>query len=197
MNTNRLEAFSDGVMSVAITLLVLDIHVPQDPHHTLAHGLLEQWPTYAAYVISFLTIGIIWINHHAMLGRLRQADHSILILNLLLLMCIVLLPFATSMMSTYLKRSQGQHLAAAIYGAALLAMAITFSLLQRQILLRRATLLRDPLTGAERRRIFRRSASGIAPYVLATALAALTPYATLLVSGLLAGFYALPIASGT
>ena len=97
MTTNRLEAFSDGVLAVAITLLVLDIRVP-DPGsggHSLAHNLLHAWPNYAAYVTSFITIGIIWVNHHAMIGRLREADHTILVLNLFLLLSIGLLPFAT------------------------------------------------------------------------------------------------------
>src|ERR1700735_2990868 len=89
MSTNRLESFSDGVFAVAITLLVLGIDVPEGkPHHSLGHALLGNWPQYAAYVVSFLTIGIIWINHHAMISRLRAADHPILILNLLLLMSI-------------------------------------------------------------------------------------------------------------
>src|SRR5947209_10920991 len=130
MGTNRLEAFSDGVIAVAVTLLVLDIKVPPEhgPQH-LAHALLNNWPHYAAYVISFLTIGIIWINHHAMISRLERADHSILILNLLLLMTIVLLPFATELMAAYLRASSGEALAAGIYSGAFLLMSIAFSAL--------------------------------------------------------------------
>lgn len=83
----RIEAFSDGVIAVAITLLVLDLRVPQ-PNGTvgLGRGLVEMWPNYVAYVISFLAIGIIWINHHTMLRRLVGVDHSVLVLNLLLLL---------------------------------------------------------------------------------------------------------------
>ena len=113
MSTNRLESFSDGVIAVAVTLLVLNIEVPSPGSgHSLGHELAHQWPTYAAYVTSFITIGIIWINHHAMISRLARADHSILILNLLLLMCIVLLPFATELMAAYLRASSGEALAA-------------------------------------------------------------------------------------
>jgi uncharacterized membrane protein len=65
VSPNRLEAFSDGVFAIAITLLVLDLKVPAPGSGRLGHELLAQWPSYAAYVISFLTIGIIWINHHA------------------------------------------------------------------------------------------------------------------------------------
>src|SRR5438067_3295575 len=122
MSKGRLEAFSDGVIAVAITLLALDIRVPPlQPHSTLADELGVQWPVYAAYVTSFITIGIIWINHHAMIGRLAKADHSILILNLLLLMSIVVIPFGTSLLASYLKEGHGQNLAAGIYGGIILA----------------------------------------------------------------------------
>ena len=93
------------MLAVAITLLVLNLAVPAPEKTTnLAHALARQWPIYAAYVTSFITIGIIWINHHVMVGRLRQVDHTILILNLLLLLSIGVLPFATSLMATYLKQ---------------------------------------------------------------------------------------------
>lgn len=197
MSTNRLEAFSDGVMAVAITLLVLDIHVPPPGGRaSLAHNLAQLWPNYAAYAISFLTIGIIWINHHVMISRLKAADHAILVLNLLLLMCIVLLPFSTSLMSTYLRESHGQHLAAAVYGGMLLVMSLLFTALLRHVLFAKARLLSTQLPAERRRQIWLRSAGGVPPYMIATALAAVSPYATLIISGLLAAFYALPFASG-
>ena len=95
MSTSRLEAFSDGVIAVAITLLVLDIAVPASVPGATSATTAHQWPHYAAYVVSFVTIGIIWINHHVMVGRLREADRAILLLNLLLLLSIGVLPFAT------------------------------------------------------------------------------------------------------
>jgi uncharacterized membrane protein len=197
MGTNRLESFSDGVIAVAVTLLVLDIHVPEaSSHESLLHALLHNWPHYAAYVVSFMTIGIIWINHHAMISRLAQADHSILILNLLLLMSIVLLPFATELMAAYLRASSGQSLAAGVYGGAFLLMAVAFAVLNRHILLARAHMLSTELPLHERRRILARSISGLAPYVVATILAAVSAYATLAICGALAVFYALPLASG-
>jgi uncharacterized membrane protein len=197
VNTNRLEAFSDGVLAVAITLLVLDIHVPPtDSHATLAQNLGHLWPNYVAYAISFLTIGIIWMNHHVMISRLRSADHAILVLNLLLLMSIVLLPFATAVMSAYLRESHGQHLAAAVYGGALLAMSITFSALLGHIMFAKSHLLAVELPRARRRQIWIRSGGGIPPYVIATALAPVSAYATLIITGALAAFYALPFASG-
>ncbi|MHB8693803.1 MAG: TMEM175 family protein [Solirubrobacteraceae bacterium] len=207
MDKGRLEAFSDGVIAVAITLLVLNITVP-DPaaltqfvnghrvHESLGHALVQKWPEYAAYATSFLTIGIIWINHHAMISRLRAADHAILIINIVLLMTIAVIPFSTSLMATYLRHGDS-HLAAAVYGGVMLVMAATFSLLNRQILLARAHLLAQPIPLEERRLIYRRAASGVLPYVVAIALAPLSAYATLILSGALAVFYALPIASST
>jgi uncharacterized membrane protein len=198
VGTNRLESFSDGVIAVAITLLVLDIAVPLPGHsrHGLTYELLHNWPHYVAYVVSFLTIGIIWINHHAMISRLREADHSILILNLLLLMSIGILPFATGLMATYLRESSGESVAAAVYGGAFLVMAIFFALLNRHILLNRAHMLEAELSEQERRRILVRSVSGVGPYVAATALAFVSPFITLAVCGALAAYYALPVASG-
>jgi uncharacterized membrane protein len=196
MSTNRLESFSDGVMAVAITLLILDFVVPNRVAH-LDHALGAHWPVYAAYVTSFITIGIVWINHHVAIGRLARADHSILILNLVLLMAIVAIPFGTRLLSSYLKAPSGQNLAAAVYGGLLLLMALAFSALNRQILLRRPHLLAVPLGLEERRAILRRSATGLVPYAVATALAAVSPYATLGITAGLAVFYALPLASLT
>ncbi len=197
MSTNRLESFSDGVMAVAITLLVLDISVPNPATTTaLGHSLVSKWPNYAAYVVSFITIGIIWINHHAMISRLERADHAILILNLLLLMSIGVLPFATALMSAYLRESHGQHLAAAIYSGAFLAMSILFATLNRHILLRKANYIGADLSLQRRRQILRRSVGGLLPYVLATGLAFVSPYLSIAICAAVAVFYALPLASG-
>ena len=196
MHTNRLEAFSDGVIAVAATLLVLNLAVPPPPNPHLGHDLVARWPSYAAYAISFVTIGIIWINHHAMISRLREADHSILILNLLLLLWIGVLPFATNLMATYLKEGSGEKLAAALYGGAFLAMALAFSALNRHILMNRAHLLATPLSHERRRQILTRGIAGLAPYAIATALAAVSPYLTLAITAAIAVFYATPLASG-
>jgi uncharacterized membrane protein len=197
VSTGRLEAFSDGVIAVAITLLVLNIDVPAlRPGESLAHGLAQNWPAYAAYVTSFLTIGIIWINHHAMIGRLREADHAILFLNLLLLMSIAVLPFATRLMADYLRESSGQHLAAAVYSGAFLVMSAFFSILNAHILLAKHEKLAKPLSSERRRQILTRGISGTVPYAIATALAVVSSYATLIICAAIAVFYALPIASG-
>jgi uncharacterized membrane protein len=197
VSTNRLEAFSDGVIAVAITLLVLNIDEPTLRHNqTLISGLINQWQVYVAYMVSFLTIGIIWINHHVMISRLRETDRTILFLNLLLLMSIGILPFATRLMATYLKQSHGQHLATGIYSGAFLVMSLCFAALNRHILLVKAHMLEAELPAEDRRRILWRSISGLVPYAVATALAVLSSYLTLAICAAIAVFYALPIASG-
>lgn len=193
MSTGRLEAFSDGVLAVAITLLVLDIKVPPiESPHTLGHELARQWPTYFAYITSFVTIGIIWINHHLAIGRLRETDHAILIINLLLLMTISVIPFATSLIADYLKQSHGQHLAAAVYSGTLLVMGLCFVALNRAILLGRPHLMVDGIDQEARRELMRRNLVGILPYALALALSPVSAYVTLGICFAVAAFYALP-----
>jgi uncharacterized membrane protein len=195
VKTGRLEAFSDGVIAVAITLLVLNLRVPAPgPHHlALTTGLGRQWPSYVAYLVSFATIGIIWINHHAVILRLREVDSTILLVNLLLLMTVVVLPFATNLMATYLTQPQGEHLAAALYAGALLVMSMAFSAFNWQVLLRRPHLLHQQLDAARRREILKRGVAGLVPYAVAAAIAPFSPYATLAICGLVAVFYALPV----
>jgi uncharacterized membrane protein len=194
-----MESFSDGVIAVAITLLVLGITVPDPharPHHSLIWKLGQQWPSYAAYVTSFVTIGIIWINHHAMIDRLQQSDHVILMLNLLLLMSIGILPFATNLMATYLREPSGRSVAAAAYGGSLLLMSLAFAALNRTILIRRAQLLGVELDLDARRAVLRRSVIGLVPYAVATALAFVSPYVTLIICAAVGAYYAHPAASG-
>jgi uncharacterized membrane protein len=192
VSTNRLETFSDGVIAIAITLLVLDIKVPDpDTTSSLAHALGEMWPNYLAYVVSFATIGIIWINHHALVRRLREADHSVLIMNLFLLLTIGVLPFTTALLAAYIGED-GDHLAAAVYAGSLLAMAVGFLLLQRRILFSGSHLLREDIGEGDRVLIWRRNLAGVLPYAVAVAIAPISAYATLILCGLIAGFYARP-----
>jgi len=147
-------------------------------------------------VTSFITIGIIWMNHHAMIGRLRLADHAIMGLNLLLLMSIAILPFATALMAAYLKESKGQHLAAAVYAGAFTVMAIFFTILQRHILLHKAHMLESDLSEERRRQILRNSLRGVGPYVIATVAAVFSASVSIAICLAIAVYYALPIASG-
>jgi uncharacterized membrane protein len=201
MSTNRMEAFSDGVFAVAITLLVLDIAVP-DPTHTagglhLARALLaaDQWPHYVAYAVSFLTIGIIWINHHVMIRRLRATDQAILTLNLLLLLTVVALPFTTSLVATYLRQPHGRGVAAGVWAGSFLAMSLAFAALHRHILLGKPRLLAREISPQESRRILARNNAGLIPYAVATAVAAVSAYASVGICAAIAVFYALPFAT--
>ncbi len=198
MSTNRAEAFSDGVFAIAITLLVLNIHVPHPgSEEGLARALGGQWPSYAAYAISFITIGIIWINHHVMFRRLKIVDHGILIWNLLLLMCVGALPFTTALMAAYLKEGAGENLAAAVYSGSFLLMTLVFAATNHHVLFRKAHLLAADVGEETRRLTLRRGMSGALPYLVATALALISPYLTLAICAAVAIFYALPFASAS
>jgi len=192
ISTGRIEAFSDGVIAVAITLLVLDLRVPEpDGAGGLGERLAAMWPNYTAYVISFIAIGIMWISHHAMLHRLAGVDQSILVLNLLLLMCFVALPFTTSLLASYLDAPSGGHLAAMVYAGSFLVTSAVFLTLQSHLLLRRPHLLRGPVPHSEKRAILLRGAIAPPAYLVAGLLGLLTPYLTLAVCIAMGLFYLL------
>jgi uncharacterized membrane protein len=122
----RLIFFSDAVFAIAVTLLVLEIHAPQDTRHLL-HGLLALWPSYMAYAITFLLIGQVWANHHVMFDHIRVADRTVLFLNTVLLMDIAFLPFAASTLSAAFRTGHGQRTAVVFYGIAFEVAAILFN----------------------------------------------------------------------
>ena len=126
MTTSRLEAFSDGVFAIAITLLILDVKVPE-VEHGLAHALRLQWPNYAAFLISFMVIGIMWVNHHAMLVPVARVDRPLLFLNLGLLLTVVVIPFAAALFARYVRAGSDSHVAAAVYGSVMFVAAIFFN----------------------------------------------------------------------
>ena len=198
MSTGRLEAFSDGVIAVAITLLALGLTIPTPAsRHSLAQNLATEWPAYVAYVISFATIGIIWINHHASIRRLREADHFILVINLVLLMSVCVLPFTTGLMAQYLTHNGGEKLAAAVYAGSLLVMGLAFSLLNWYTLRSRPDLLNDGISAEQRTILLHRGLSGLLPYAVALALATVSPYLSLAICGIVAIVYALPGTTNT
>lgn len=132
--TARIEAFSDGVFAIAITLLVLDIKVPhsdQLPEGVrLTSALLRQWPVYLAYATSFLTILIMWMNHHKLLRHIKHADHLFLLINGLLLMGVTVVPFPTSLLAEYIEHPYAK-VAASVYSGTFVGIAVLFNVLWR------------------------------------------------------------------
>jgi uncharacterized membrane protein len=129
--TGRIEAFSDGVLAIAITLLVLELSVPEESFNDLWAGILEQWPSYLAYVTSFLTIGVIWFIHHGMFRRLAFADAMVTRLNLILLMLVALLPYPTKLMAEAINNSESERAAVIFYGFVLLSISALLSVIWR------------------------------------------------------------------
>ena len=119
----RIVAFSDGVFAVIITLLVLDLRVPRDVTArggSLGAALLHQWPVYVAFVVSFLQVGVVWANHHAMFHYIRRSDHRLLLYNLLLLLCATALPFTTALVAEYARAGEAElRLSALLYSGVL------------------------------------------------------------------------------
>ena len=128
MRTDRLETFADGVLAIAATLLILNVDTQIGEHpRNLARTLLEIWPSYAGYAVSFLTIGIIWVNHHSLMAQVDHADRIFLFLNVFLLMVIAFIPFPTRLIAEHI-RDDGATAAAVSYGITLTATAVMFNL---------------------------------------------------------------------
>lgn len=129
MNVSRVEAFSDGVFAVAITLLVLQFAVPDVQSGKLLAALLAQWPLLVTYVASFLTVGVIWVNHHTIFSGIKQADRTLQFINLILLLFVVLVPYPTQLLARYLQSGSNSSVAAAFYGVVMTGMGIAFQAL--------------------------------------------------------------------
>ncbi len=127
LGTQRIEAFSDGVFAIAVTLLIIEIGVPHlEGGQTLADALKELWPSYGAYVLSFLMIGIYWANHHFLFKLFTRTDHVFLMLNVFFLMCIAFLPFPTAVLGEYLRDSEQRDVAVSLYAIGLLLPAASW-----------------------------------------------------------------------
>ena len=123
LRTARMEAFSDGIFSIAATLLVLDLVIPAVTSKDVGHKLAEQWPTYVAYLVSFATIGNAWLNHSVITEYLDRADAILLRLNLVLLFFVSVLPFPTHMLAEYRSNEGAERIAVTVYGLNLLAIS--------------------------------------------------------------------------
>jgi uncharacterized membrane protein len=189
-DTTRLVTFSDGVFAISITLLVLEIRPPGD-NRDLLNGLLDLWPSYLAYALTFLFIGQVWVNHHVMFDHIRAANRAVLLLNTLLLMVVAFLPFATSVLAGALRDGHGERTAVVFYGITFAVTALTFNAVWRYASRRR--LLSDALGPAGATAIGRRFQLALAWLAIGALLGAALPILGVIVIAAFNAFYWLPI----
>jgi uncharacterized membrane protein len=185
--TTRLEAFSDGVFAIAATLLVLEFSVKGAAGPRLGHELLQLWPSYLAYVTSFLTIGIIWINHHYCVATLARCDRVLMFLNLMLLLVVGFLPFPTKLVAQYLQQS-GDQAAVLAYCATFVVMSIVYNVWWRYASGNRR-LIRDDVPDSTVRAISRAFNPGVPMYALVFLIAFVSPLASVILTFAIAAFY--------
>jgi uncharacterized membrane protein len=188
MGKGRVEAFSDGVLAVAITLLVLDLHVDATSHVTLLHQLGKTWPSYVAYVVSFFLIGVIWVNHHALFHLVDRVDRVLLFENLVLLLFVTTLPFTTSTLAEYISGGGADaRWAVVLYGVSNIGMAFAFTaMLSRMV---HHGLLVVPVTPEVGRQAVRRFGLGAVAYPIAVGVGLVWPPLMLIAIGALAIYY--------
>jgi len=192
--TGRLEAFSDGVFAIAVTLLVLELRAPLPGSlhegESLLHALLHGWPSYLAFVTSFVTILIVWINHHNLFRLIVRTDHTFLLLNGFLLFTVTVIPFPTNVIAEYIRESEART-AAIFYSSTFLTMAIAFNLLWRYAG-RDGRLLARDVDMRVIRRINEQFRIGPLTYVFCVVAAAINGIAGFVLVILLAVYWALP-----
>ena len=186
MTKTRLEAFADGVFAIAATLLILNVTVSGAP---LARELVQIWPSYAAYAVSFLTIGIIWVNHHTVMGQIARVDRLFLFLNVLFLMFVAFIPFPTRLLAVYINSPEARA-AAVAFGVTLTITAILFNLLWRYAATGRR-LLRQDADEQLVEGIGRSYLPGPFIYLAATVVGFVSPLASAGLYGAIAIFYVL------
>jgi len=192
--TARLETFSDGVIAIAITLLVLEIHVPDSAevaeHGGLAQALVDLYPSYLAYVTSFVTILIMWINHHTIFRAIARNDHYLFVFNGLLLLGITFVPFPTTVLAANLEGADSD-VASAFYAGTFAVTAVFYNLLWRYAATGNKLLRRD-INPAFVSTINRRYLVGVPVYSLAAVVAFVNPDVSFGICAALAVLYLLP-----
>src|SRR5579863_1885581 len=187
--TGRLEAFSDGVFAIAATLLVLEFAVKTGKGAPpLGHQLLHLWPSYLAYATSFLTIGIIWMNHHFCVETIGRADRTLMFLNLLLLLTVAFLPFPTRLVADSLREHSGERPAVLAYAATFVLMAMVYNVWWRYASKGRR-LIADQVPDAVVRSITRAFNPGIPMYGVTFLVAFWSPLASVALTFAIAAFY--------
>ena len=188
MDKGRAEAFSDGVLAVAITLLALDLHVEATGHGTLLHQLGQTWPSFVAYVVSFFVIGVIWVNHHALFTLIDRVDRVLLFENLVLLMFVTTLPFTTSTLADFISEGgSNARWAVLLYGISNIGMAFSFTVMLSRIV--HHGLLVHPVPPDVGNRAIRRFGVGTIIYPAATVLGLLWPPLILITMGGVTVYY--------
>jgi TMEM175 potassium channel family protein len=182
--TTRFETFSDGVFAIAATLLVLEFSVSGDD---LGHELLHIWPSYLAYVTSFLTIGIIWMNHHHTVSLIARTDRTMLFINNLLLLTVAFLPFPTKLVGDNL-RGGDEQAAALAYAGTLVAMAILHQVWW-QYARRNRRLIADETPDSALRAVDRAYWPGVPMYAAVFVVAFFSPLAAVVITFAIAAFY--------
>ncbi|HXP19014.1 MAG TPA: TMEM175 family protein [Streptosporangiaceae bacterium] len=189
MDTRRAEAFSDGVFAVAITVLVFGL-LPIGTGDHVTRALLSAWPQYIAYVVSFLTIGIMWLNHHTLMAQMRRVNRPLLVLNLLLLMGVVAVPFPTALVADHLHgaAAAGGRAATVTYGLLMIAISVAFSAMWLYLGHNAGDVARRAAHPPPRFTSVRFSA-GLVGYAAGTVVAIFSPGAALAIYGLVAVYY--------
>jgi TMEM175 potassium channel family protein len=183
VTTERLETFADGVFAIAATLLILNVGLQGGG--SIAHQLVNGWVAYAAYAVSFLTIGIMWVNHHAIMEQVGHADRPFLLLNVCFLLCVAFMPFPTRVLADHL-RGDGGRAAAVFYGLAMLATAVFFNVIWQY---GRRRLLREDADPRTVLAISRSFAPGVTLYLVATLVALVSAAASAALYAAIAVFY--------
>jgi len=185
--TARLETFSDGVFAIAATVLVLEISIGSNEGTGLGSALLHLWPSYLAYVTSFVTIGIIWMNHHTCVGTMARVDRPLLFLNTLLLLTVAFLPFPTRLVAEYLQKD-GEQAAVYAYDATFVVMAVIYNVWWRYASTGRR-LIAETVPESRLRAITRAFDPGAPTYALILVVAIFSPLASVALTLALAAFY--------
>jgi TMEM175 potassium channel family protein len=195
MGKGRVEAFSDGVFAIAITLLIIEVRVPHAGAGDLAGELADLWPSYSAYVVSFIIIGIIWVNHHQIFERIVGVDRPLLFLNLLMLLTVAFLPFPTALLGEYVREGDNAHVAAAVYSVNMTAIGLSF-LAMWTYLARVPALLTPDMGTAGALRARRSVVIGPVSYGLSIPVAFVSPVACLVIYAVLALYFAISFTFG-
>jgi uncharacterized membrane protein len=190
-DTARLETFADGVLAIAITLLILEVKVPHVEGRALGSALLDQWPSYAGFLVSFLTIGIIWVNHHHMFKLIGRTNHTFLMLNVVFLMTICILPWPTALIADYVRDTQGRVVATVVYGGVMTSVAVMFNVVWRYASAN-SRLLVTKIGDEALAKMHRNYLAGPLVYGTATVLAFFVPYVSLGIFAALAVYWLLP-----